>query len=119
MKLAVSISFPSPYSTDTLIEAAGLAERPVDRSKPNGDKSHGTEDVYELDDPNWTNYDKASPARSARKLKENWDKVDSNPDKYPDDKKPILKRTENAESYAASALEWYFMQRCNWDTIDA
>lgn len=95
-----------------ITEAAGLSQRPVNRDAPNGDKSHGTEDVYELGDLNWNNYDRSSPARSARQLKENWDKAEN-------DKVPILKRVENAMSYAASATEFIFMQRCDFDTIDA
>jgi hypothetical protein len=95
-----------------LTEKVGLSERPADRDEPDGEKSHGTEDVYELEDPNWKNYDTQSPARSARRLKENWEKAAKG-------KEPILKRVENAESYAASATEFYFMQKCKFDTIEA
>jgi hypothetical protein len=92
-----------------------LSERPLRRNKPQDGSSHGTEDVYETDDPNYKKYDRSSPARAARELYENWAKAEKD-DKKP---KPILKRVENAESYAASATEFLFMQRCGFDTINA
>ena len=70
--------------------------------------THGTEDIYQIA----KGYDPASPERSARKLKDNW--VKYNNDKK---KKPELQRTENAESYAAAATEFFFQSKCGWPEI--
>ena len=71
--------------------------------------THGTEDIYQIAG----GYDPASPEKSARKLKDNWVKYDADNNQ----KKPEILRTENAESYAAAATEFWFQQQCGWDNI--
>ena len=73
------------------------------------DDTHGTEDIYQIAQ----GYDRGSPEKSSRKLKDNWVKYD----KDNKNKKPELQRTENAESYAAAATEFWFQSRCGWDAI--
>lgn len=110
-----SLTFKLTSPRSSPIELVQLSERPLDRDLPQDGSSHGTEDVYEITDPNYRKYDTTSPARAARELYENWAKAEKD-DKKP---KPILARVENAESYAASATEFLFMQQCGADTIDA
>lgn len=77
--------------------------------KKGADDTHGTEDIYEIA----KGYDSGSPEKSSRKLKDNWVKDNKDNKK----KKPELQRTENAESYAAAATEFWFQKQCGWDTI--
>ena len=76
------------------------------------DAMHGTEDIYQVS----SGYDPGSPEKSARKLKDNWVKYKDHK-KNKKNKKPDLQRTENAESYAAAATEFWFQSRCGWDKI--
>lgn len=48
-----------------------------------------------------------SSASAARLLKKAWDKVGSH-----GGPKPKLQRVQNGPSYAAAALEWYFLTLC-------
>ena len=75
---------------------------------PEGDP-HGTEDIYQIAQ----GYDLGSPEKSARRLKNNWVKY-NNDNK---NQEPELQRTENAESYAAAATEFFFQSSCGWDEI--
>ena len=72
-------------------------------------ETHGTEDIYQIA----KGYDPGSPEKSSRKLKDNWMKYD----KDNKNNKPELQRTENAESYAAAATEFWFQSHCGWDEI--
>lgn len=71
--------------------------------------THGTEDIYQIAE----GYNRGNPEKSARQLKDEWVKY-GNDNK---NKKPQLLRTENAESYAAAATEFYFQKYCGWDEI--
>lgn len=73
------------------------------------DDTHGTEDIYQIA----SGYDPGSPEKSSRKLKDDWVKYENNNQ----NKKPELQRTENAESYAAAATEFWFQSKCGWDHI--
>ena len=74
------------------------------------DDTHGIEEIYQIA----KGYDTGSPEKSSRKLKENWVKYDMNNRK---NKKPELQRTENAESYAAAATEFWFQSKCGRSKI--
>lgn len=78
-------------------------------NKAEGD-THGTEDIYQIAE----GYDRGSPEKSARKLKDNWVKHDR---KDSGAKKPELLRTENAEGYAAAATEFWMQSWCGFDDI--
>lgn len=73
------------------------------------DATHGTEDIYQIA----PGYDQGSPEKSSRKLRDDWAQYDGDNSKP----KPEIQRTENAESYAAAATEFFFQMRCGWDTI--
>ena len=77
-------------------------------NKAEGD-THGTEDIYQIAN----GYDPASPEKSARQLKNNWVKYDGDNSL----KKPEILRTENAESYAAAATEFFMQKNCGWDEV--
>lgn len=49
----------------------------------------------------------SASASDARLLKKAWDDVKSH-----DGHKPALQRVQNGSSYAAAALEWYFLTLC-------
>lgn len=50
---------------------------------------------------------------AARSLKQLWDNYNTDKRTY----RPILTAGQNAESYSAAALEWYFMVRCGFHEI--
>lgn len=89
-----------------MVVAAGLEERDT---ADEDISSHGTDDIYDIAD----GYAGLGPERSARRLSVNWNKYDQD-NKNP---KPEVKRVENAESYAASATEFWFQSKCGWNTI--
>ena len=86
---------------------AALSER--DTLEP-GVSSHGSDDIYAIAG----GYNPRSPEQSARTLKDNWTKYS----KDNSNTKPVLRRIENAESYAASATEFWFHSNCGWDNIE-
>jgi hypothetical protein len=89
------------------------AELPV-RPDPDGFDSAGTVDVYVQggdDDRNY--YKNMEPWQAARKLKQLWDAHNGDENQYT----PTTPTTENAESYAAAALEFLFLSFCKWDVI--
>ena len=88
----------------------------VARPDPDGYDSSGTVDVYiKGSDDDRKKYEKMEPWEAARKLKSFWDDYDADNSKY----KPTTATIHNAESYAAAALEFYFLgkNQCNWDVI--
>ncbi|KAF7540713.1 hypothetical protein G7054_g1177 [Neopestalotiopsis clavispora] len=58
-------------------------------------------------------YKDLEPWQAARKLHQLWDTYNGENSQY----KPTTRTTENAESYAATALEFYFLANCEWDVI--
>ncbi|KAI1213932.1 uncharacterized protein F4807DRAFT_456477 [Annulohypoxylon truncatum] len=85
---------------------AGFTRRPVE-GQPFS--SAGTEDIYEAS--GYTD----NPPTAARQLHDNWVKaLRKNPPKDP----PPYPETLNAESYAASVTEWWFMTKCELDDIE-
>lgn len=73
------------------------------------DDTHGKEDISQIAQ----GYDRGSPEKSSRRLKDSWVTYD----KDKKNKKPELQRTENAESYATAATKFWFQSRCGWDEI--
>jgi hypothetical protein len=91
-------------------QKAGLTARP----DPDGYDSEGTVDVYvKGGDDDIKQYDGLEPWQAARKLKTLWDTYNGDNTKY----KPTTPTIENAESYAAAALEFMFLGMCKWDNI--
>ncbi|KAI0405282.1 hypothetical protein F4802DRAFT_597409 [Xylaria palmicola] len=91
-------------------QQAGLTARP----DPDGYDSSGTVDVYiKGGDDDRAMYDGLEPWQAARKLRQLWSAYDGDNNKY----KPTTPDVENAESYAAAALEFYFLNGCKWDVI--
>ncbi|OTA69085.1 hypothetical protein K449DRAFT_428499 [Hypoxylon sp. EC38] len=68
--------------------------------------TRGTEDIYSK-----SGYSR-DPPTAARQLHLKW--VDAIKNKTPG---PIFDETLNADSYAASVTEWWFMTKCNFDSI--
>ncbi|KAK8109233.1 hypothetical protein PG984_015034 [Apiospora sp. TS-2023a] len=98
----------------TVGQRAGLSERPD--SNPDGSifLSAGTVDVYvQGGDEDRGQYEGGEPWKAARRLRELWDDYDGDETRY----KPTTPAVENAESYAAAALEFYFLRNCGWDAI--
>ncbi|KAK8057100.1 hypothetical protein PG996_011037 [Apiospora saccharicola] len=94
----------------TVGQRAGLSERP----DPEGFDSAGTVDVYvQGSDDDRKHYEKLEPWQAARKLHQLWEEHNGDESKY----KPMTPTVENAESYAAAALEFYFLKNCGWDAI--
>ncbi|CAG8961996.1 hypothetical protein HYFRA_00014104 [Hymenoscyphus fraxineus] len=84
------------------------------REDPDGFTSEGTEDVYvQGGDSDRDHYKNMEPWQAAREVKKLWDTYNGDNTKY----KPTTPTTENAESYAAAALEFYFLSNCKWDVI--
>lgn len=95
----------------TVGHQAGLAERP----DPDGFTSAGTVDVYEQgQNTDKDHYKNKEPWQAARELHRLWEAHAGDQSKY----KPLTPTVENAESYAAAALEFYFLNHCKWDVID-
>ncbi|KAH3934788.1 hypothetical protein JI435_426210 [Parastagonospora nodorum SN15] len=91
-------------------QSAGLTARP----DPDGYDSAGTVDIYvKGGDDDRKKYKDKDPWQAARELKRLWDVYDGDDKAY----KPTTPTIENAESYAAAALEFYFLGRCEWDVI--
>ncbi|KAF2854224.1 hypothetical protein T440DRAFT_388707 [Plenodomus tracheiphilus IPT5] len=91
-------------------QRAGLTARP----DPDGYDSAGTVDVYiKGSDDDRKHYDGKEPWQAARELKRLWDVYNGDNSQY----KPTTPTVENAESYAAAALEFYFLRSCEWDVI--
>ncbi|KAM0794074.1 hypothetical protein BDR22DRAFT_877048 [Usnea florida] len=90
---------------DQLGKVAGLSEQ-----QEGGITTHGTNDIYAIDEY----YNIGDPDKGSRKLKDIWALYESNSKQVP---KPPLQRVENAESYAASATEFWFQSMCGWPTI--
>lgn len=94
----------------TVGQKAGLEARP----DPDGFDSAGTVDVYvKGGEDDWNRYKGMEPWQAARELKRLWDAHNGDDSKY----KPTTPTTENAESYAAAALEFLFLNFCEWDVI--
>ncbi|KAI1822079.1 hypothetical protein F4861DRAFT_516337 [Xylaria intraflava] len=74
-----------------------------------GGQTHGTDDIYSK-----RGYS-ADPETAARQLHANWKKATEK--KLPKNKQPPFAETLNADSYAASATEWWFMSMCGFDSI--
>ena len=71
--------------------------------------TQGTEDIYTQ-----KGYS-SDPQAAARQLHVNWvNVIDKN---LPEDQWPPYVEKLNAESYAASVTEWWFMSKCNFDSI--
>ncbi|XDG07193.1 hypothetical protein ABKA04_006808 [Annulohypoxylon sp. FPYF3050] len=84
---------------------AGLTRR---RIEGQSFTSAGTEDIYTE-----RGYS-SDPPTAARQLHKNWvDALKTNPPKNP----PPYPEIVNAESYAASVTEWWFMSKCNLQEI--
>ncbi|KAF3015289.1 hypothetical protein E8E14_007472 [Neopestalotiopsis sp. 37M] len=95
---------------DVVGSMAGLSSR----DDPDGFQSHGTVDVYvQGDDDDMDKYKDMEPWQAGRKLHQLWDTYNGDNSQY----KPTTPTTENAESYAAAALEFYFLANCEWDVI--
>ncbi|KAK7909013.1 SGNH hydrolase [Apiospora marii] len=91
-------------------QRAGLTARP----DPDGYDSSGTVDVYvKGGDDDRKRYDGLEPWQAARKLRQLWADHSGDESKY----EPTTPTVENAESYAAAALEFYFLKNCEWDVI--
>ncbi|KAI0855745.1 hypothetical protein F4860DRAFT_529995 [Xylaria cubensis] len=91
-------------------QQAGLTARP----DPDGYDSSGTVDVYvKGSDDDRAHYNGLEPWQAARKLRKLWSTYEGDNSAY----KPTTPATENAESYAAAALEFYFLDGCTWDVI--
>lgn len=91
---------------------AGLSIRP----DPEGFSSAGTVDVYvQGNDDDIAHYKNMQPWQAARELNRLWHVF--NGDKSGTEYKPTTPVLENAESYAAAALEFYFLSGCKWDLI--
>ncbi|KAJ2985357.1 hypothetical protein NUW58_g5577 [Xylaria curta] len=81
---------------------------------PDGYDSAGTVDVYvKGSDDDRAHYDNMEPWQAARELRRLWRVQDGDEGAY----KPTTPAVENAESYAAAALEFYFLDGCAWDVI--
>lgn len=86
----------------------------VARPDPDGYSSAGTIDIYEKGgSDDIAKYKGMEPWKAARTLKRFWDEYDADNNKYKPTHSPIY----NAESYAAAALEFMFLDRCKWDVI--
>ncbi|CAJ2514252.1 Uu.00g023710.m01.CDS01 [Anthostomella pinea] len=86
---------------------AGLASNPDGGNT--GGQTQGTADIY------GTNGYSVDPETAARQLHTNWKNVIDN--NLPQDQWPSYVEKLNAESYAASATEWWFMSTCAFDSI--
>lgn len=73
-------------------------------------KSHGTDDIYNIAE----GYNRRKLQQASRMLKENWAKYNKD-----GKKKPELERVENAESYAATATEFWFQKQCELNDISS
>lgn len=94
----------------TVGQRAGLTARP----DPDGFDSAGTVDVYiKGDDKDRDHYKNKEPWEAARELQRLWAEHSRDEANY----KPTTPTVENAESYAAAALEFYFLHFCEWDVI--
>jgi hypothetical protein len=89
---------------------AGLSVRP----DPDGFDSCGTVDVYiKGSDEDRNRYKNMDPWQAAREVHRLWETYNGDNSAY----KPTTATIENAESYAAAALEFYFLSKCEWDVI--
>lgn len=92
-------------------ERAGLPAHP----DPEGFESCGTVDVYaEGSTDDQKHYRRMEPWQAARELHRLWTAHNADETNY----RPTTPEIENAESYAAAALEFYFLHHCKWDVID-
>lgn len=81
---------------------------------PDGFDSAGTIDIYvKGGDDDRDHYENMEPWQAARELKRLWDAYNGDNSKY----KPLWSPIENAESYAAAALEFIFLNFCEWEVI--
>jgi len=81
---------------------------------PDGYDTSGTIDVYEKGgDDDRAKYEDMDPWEAARKLKQLWDEYDADNSNY----KPLWSPIHNADSYAAAALEFSYLEPCKWDVI--
>lgn len=97
---------------DLVGDKAGLSNR--DDPYGGGFQSHGTVDVYTLgSDADKAMYKNMEPWQAGRKLHQLWNAYNADNSQY----KPTTPVVENAESYAAAALEFYFLSACKWDVI--
>ncbi|KAK7755405.1 hypothetical protein SLS62_002632 [Diatrype stigma] len=97
---------------DLVGEQAGLS----DREDPYGGgfQSHGTVDVYTVGtDADKAQYKNMDPWQAGRELHQLWDAYNADNSQY----KPTTPVDQNAESYAAAALEFYFLNQCYWNVI--
>jgi hypothetical protein len=93
---------------DVVGSMAGLSSR----DDSDDFRSHGTVDVYvQGDDDEIAHYKNMELWQAARELHKLWNTYNNDNSQY----KPTIPTTENAESYAAAALEFYFLANCNWD----
>lgn len=76
-----------------------------------GGTTQGTEDIY------GTKGYSLDPQAAARQLHVNWEKILNTNPTPPKDQWPPYVEKLNAESYAASVTEWWFMSKCNFDSI--
>lgn len=91
-------------------QKAGLPSNP----DPDGFSSSGTIDIYvKGGDTDREKYKGKEPWEAARELHNLWNAYNGDNTKY----KPTFPATENAESYAAAALEFHFLSKCKWDVI--
>ncbi|OTA94423.1 hypothetical protein M434DRAFT_29908 [Hypoxylon sp. CO27-5] len=74
-----------------------------------GGMTRGTEDIYS------TSGYSEDPSTAARQLHDRWLSVIK--DKKPKNQWPPFAENLNADSYAASVTEWWFMTMCNFDSI--
>jgi hypothetical protein len=94
----------------TVGQKAGLEAFP----DPDGYSTSGTIDIYQKGgDDDRAKYKDMDPWKAARKLKQLWDEYDADNSKY----KPLWSPIHNAESYAAAALEFSYLEPCKWDII--
>lgn len=90
------------------------AELPIRHDVPTGIDSAGTVDVYvEGSDEDKDKYKGKEAWAASRELHRLWDEYNGDNSKY----KPTTPTTWNAESYAAAALEFWFLSKCKWDVI--
>lgn len=74
-----------------------------------GGQTQGTDDIYTQ-----RGYP-SDPVAAARKLHADWDNVKKK--NLPQNQWPPYVEKLNAESYAASVTEWWFMSQCDLDQI--
>lgn len=94
----------------TVSQRAGLKAFP----NPDGYSTSSTINVYKKGgDNNCAKYKDIDPQKAAQKLKQLQDKYDADNLKY----KPLQSLIYNADSYAAAALEFSYLEPCKQDVI--